>query len=141
MPRPLTPSPQESLSPTASPLLPFQLQPPKVPPNQARLIVTAESTLTFGDELGSGAFGTVYEVRVGLGGVGLEGVGLGRGIGLRENCQCKKCLHTRSDAGTGSICVAVTIVDSEVTVHVHPLGLLATRGRRPSLPRGHQGPQ
>lgn len=38
-----------------------ELQPPKVAPNQARLIVTAESTLEFGDVLGSGAFGTVYE--------------------------------------------------------------------------------
>ena len=38
------------------------LQPPKAPPNQARLIVTPESTLEFGKVLGSGAFGTVHEV-------------------------------------------------------------------------------
>ena len=38
------------------------LQPPKLAPNQARLIVTSESTLKFGKELGSGAFGTVFEV-------------------------------------------------------------------------------
>ena len=38
------------------------LQPPKVPPNSTRLIVTPEDTLEFGKVLGSGAFGTVYEV-------------------------------------------------------------------------------
>ena len=38
------------------------LQPPKVPPNSTRLIVTSEDTLEFGKVLGSGAFGTVYEV-------------------------------------------------------------------------------
>jgi len=42
---------------------PQTLQPPKVPPTQARLIVASESSLEFGDVLGSGAFGTVYEVR------------------------------------------------------------------------------
>ena len=38
------------------------LQPPKMPPNSTRLIVTPEDTLEFGKVLGSGAFGTVYEV-------------------------------------------------------------------------------
>ena len=40
------------------------LQPPRAPPNQARLVVTPESTLEFGQILGSGAFGTVHEVCV-----------------------------------------------------------------------------
>ena len=31
-------------------------------PNTARLIVAPENELEFGKELGSGAFGTVYEV-------------------------------------------------------------------------------
>lgn len=31
-------------------------------PNTARLIVAPENELKFGKELGSGAFGTVYEV-------------------------------------------------------------------------------
>ena len=35
---------------------------PKIPPNQARLVITPESSLEFGQVLGSGAFGTVYEV-------------------------------------------------------------------------------
>ena len=38
------------------------LPPPQAPPNNARLIVTPESTLEFGEVLGSGAFGTVHEV-------------------------------------------------------------------------------
>ena len=33
-------------------------------PNAARLIIAPEDELEFGKELGSGAFGTVYEVRV-----------------------------------------------------------------------------
>ena len=38
------------------------LQPPKVAPNQARLIIVPETALELGKELGSGAFGTVYKV-------------------------------------------------------------------------------
>ena len=38
------------------------LQPPKVAPNQARLIIVPETALEMGKELGSGAFGTVYKV-------------------------------------------------------------------------------
>ncbi len=46
-------------------IIPMQtLQPPKAPPNQARLIVTPESALEFGEVLGTGAFGIVYEVCV-----------------------------------------------------------------------------
>lgn len=39
------------------------LLPPKLAPNQARLVIISESSLKFGKELGAGAFGTVYEVR------------------------------------------------------------------------------
>ena len=39
------------------------LQPPKVAPNQARLIIVPETALELGKELGSGAFGTVYKVK------------------------------------------------------------------------------
>lgn len=38
------------------------MKPPKAPPTKARLVVTPESSLEFGDILGSGAFGTVHEV-------------------------------------------------------------------------------
>ena len=38
------------------------LQPPKAAPNQARLIIVPETALELGEELGSGAFGTVYKV-------------------------------------------------------------------------------
>jgi L1 cell adhesion molecule len=37
------------------------LQPPKMAPNNARLIVAPKDELEFGNELGAGAFGTVYE--------------------------------------------------------------------------------
>lgn len=45
----------------ASPSLQI-LQPPKVAPNQARLIIVPETALELGKELGKGAFGTVYKV-------------------------------------------------------------------------------
>lgn len=38
------------------------MKPPKAPPTKTRLVVTPESSLEFGDILGSGAFGTVHEV-------------------------------------------------------------------------------
>ena len=38
------------------------MPPPKVPDHVTRLIVTPEDTLQFGRIVGSGAFGTVYEV-------------------------------------------------------------------------------
>ena len=40
------------------------LQPPRVAPNQSKLVIAAESSLRMGKVLGSGAFGTVYEVSV-----------------------------------------------------------------------------
>ena len=42
----------------------MMLQPPKVSPNQAQLLVIPETAIELGKELGSGAFGTVYKVRL-----------------------------------------------------------------------------
>ena len=42
------------------------LQPPKVAPNQAQLVIVPETALELGKELGSGAFGTVYKVTIDL---------------------------------------------------------------------------
>ena len=42
----------------------MMLQPPKVSPNQAQLLVIPETAIELGKELGSGAFGTVYKVQL-----------------------------------------------------------------------------
>ena len=42
----------------------MMLQPPKVSPNQAQLLVIPENAIEVGKKLGGGAFGTVYKVKL-----------------------------------------------------------------------------
>ena len=42
----------------------MMLQPPKVSPNQAQLLVIPENAIEMGKKLGGGAYGTVYKVQL-----------------------------------------------------------------------------